>query len=99
MELVRSKVGFPPRFAFEEFHPLQRAYDSLPASDRRTWTSKEDLELEARGVVGGGRILGHISADVAAEWANWNRGELYVVGWYKTYLFCLRGGTVAGPDK
>ena len=90
MEIGRRRGG-PPRFPFELFWELQRAYDSGP--EGRAWESFKDLR-RAAAQENCATILGHIDAETAKNWLGWGLGQLYAVGYRGSVVFCAHGGFV-----
>jgi hypothetical protein len=92
MELQRFQ-GRSPSFAFDKFRKVRDAYDS---GIRQEWVDRQDIRRFVATLDEGsvGRIVGHISAETAQRWLDWKFGELYVFGWHRGYLLCIREGVV-----
>jgi len=67
-----------------------------PVEKSRRTGKNFDLSLQSWIYIRWGEIVGNFSAETAQKWIDWKLGELYVVGWHRVFVFCIRDGLVAG---
>lgn len=92
MELVLES-GCVPRFPFDQFCVCEKKYEQQ--EEKTCWKDRAALrEFCTSMEENPATIVGHIDAETAEKWLDWNLGELFVVACRGDFVFCTTGGLV-----